>query len=227
MEQVGLRVPRIDSQRLVELPPGSRPIPVVELRDEPQRGVDLHERAVERSGAQGGRLCLGKNVVGRNVAPHRAVTVRVTQARPGQRIRGVLVYGALKVLLGLPEAGRVTLREEIATLKVEIVGLLARGGALHQRATRCARKPDAQRSHDRPCDLVLDGEHVSSIAIILVRPEMVAGRGVDELGAHPQLRSCPPDAALQYVADVELAPDLPDVDRLPLEAEGRGAGGHA
>src|SRR5207253_9812397 len=55
---------------------------------------------------------------------------------------------------------------------------------------------------------------------------MVAGRCVDELSADAQSRSRPADASLQHVADVELVPDLPDVDLLSLEAEGRGASGH-
>ena len=220
---MGLRVPRIDSQRLVELPPGSRPIPVVELRDEPQRGVDLHERAVERSGAQGGRLCLGKNVVGRNVAPHRAVTVRVTQARPGQRIRGVLVYGALKVLLGLSEAGRVTLREEIATLKVEIVGLRAHGSVLRQGGARGARKVHAERRDDRPRDFVLDDEHVPvpGVAIVFFGPNLVPPRHVDELRADPSPVSPHPDAPVQHIENVELPPDLFRDDILPFETERR------
>src|SRR2546430_7642294 len=152
-------------------------------------------------------------------------TVLVTQARPGQRIRGVLVYGALKVLLGLSEAGRVTPREEVAALEIEVVGLGALGGALCQGGPRWAGKVHAQRRDDCPRDLILDGKDipVPRVPIILLRPDLVALRHVDELGADSSPGSSNPNAAVQYVAGMELPPDLLRGDILASEPDHPGS----
>src|SRR5262249_41394337 len=74
-------------------------------------------------------------------------------------------------------------------------------------------------------DLVLDGEDVRQLAVVRLRPEVVAVGDVDQLGADPQPVAGLADAALQDGADAELFADLADVLVAALEGEGGGAGG--
>ena len=60
-------------------------------------------------------------------------------------------------------------------------------------------------------DLVLDGEDVRGIAVEAIGPEMAAGLAVDQLRIDPYVVAGAPHAALQHVADTELAGDLADV----------------
>src|SRR5688572_26483948 len=57
-------------------------------------------------------------------------------------------------------------------------------------------------------NLVLDREYFARVAVIPLSPLVNSGRGIDELrtDAHPLIR--PANAALEYVADAELAGDL-------------------
>jgi hypothetical protein len=78
---------------------------------------------------------------------------------------------------------------------------------------------------DRPGHLVLDGEDVGEIAIVALRPELIAVGDADELGRDAQAAAGLLDAAIEHRGDGEGAPDLAGVGRLPLEAE-RGATRH-
>ena len=75
-------------------------------------------------------------------------------------------------------------------------------------------------------DLVLHGEDVSDLAVVLLRPSLIAVDDVDELRRNAQRRSGLSDATLENRADVQLATDLPDVDVLALEREGGTSGNH-
>ncbi len=90
-------------------------------------------------------------------------------------------------------------------------------GALEPRA------PDLRgfylRPHDRGDavgDAILELEHVLDTAIEILRPQMCAGRGVDELGGYPELAARPSKAALEHVANAELLRDLRTSTARPL-----------
>src|SRR2546425_11213281 len=103
------------------------------------------------------------------------------------------------------------------------MGLRVPGSALHKRATRWARKPDAQRPDDRPRDFVLHGEYipVPRVSVVFLRPNLVAPRHVDELRADPSPVSPHPHAPVQHIENVELPPDLFRDDTFPFETERR------
>src|SRR5207244_4052874 len=61
-------------------------------------------------------------------------------------------------------------------------------------------------------DAVLQVEHLGKRAVIALRPDVSACGGVDELARDAYLVAGAPDAALEGVADPELAADLLDVD---------------
>ena len=70
-------------------------------------------------------------------------------------------------------------------------------------------------------DLVLQLEHVVERTVELFRPQMRAGLGLDQLRGDAQPIAALADAALKHIARAELAPHLPDIDRLPFVNEAR------
>ena len=107
-------------------------------------------------------------------------------------------------------------RGHAAEIKVERVGIGLALGALRLGRDQLA----AQLVGDARDDLVLQVEKVAHRLVEPVRPDVVAGRPVDELGVDPHPAGAALDAALENIADVELAPDLPRLDRLALVGEG-------
>ena len=84
----------------------------------------------------------------------------------------------------------------------------------------------AQRVREAPNDLVLHVEEISKRLVEALRPKMTAGLGVDEL--HVDAHAIPPalNAALEDIADVQVAADGLHVERLALVGESRVAGDH-
>ncbi len=95
-------------------------------------------------------------------------------------------------------------------LQIQLVGLEVLGSASH-RAARFAHERRRQRGDDRRDDLILDLEHVRHLAVVAVRPDVVAIAGVRELRSDPKPRSRAPDAALENRRRSEVAADLPDI----------------
>ena len=77
---------------------------------------------------------------------------------------------------------------------------------------------------DRQRDLVLHCKYVGQITVVTLRPNVVAGLGVDELRGHANPLAAPAHAAFQHVAHAEFAPDLLHVDRIALVGEAGIAG---
>ena len=76
-------------------------------------------------------------------------------------------------------------------------------------------------SDDFPCDLVLQGKDVGQVAVVAVGPDVIAGRGVDQLGGDAHAIAALAHAALQHVTHAEFARDALYVDRLALVGERR------
>ena len=74
--------------------------------------------------------------------------------------------------------------------------------------------------------LVLKREDVGELAVVVLGPNMVAGRRVDQLGGDANAISGLAHAALQHVAHAEVAGDLGHVHGLALVCEGRIARDH-
>ncbi len=68
-------------------------------------------------------------------------------------------------------------------------------------------------------DLVLQIENVLEATVEAIRPEMRAGRGIDQLSGDPHAVRRLAHAALQHIADAELAADLLHVDAAALVGE--------
>ena len=80
-----------------------------------------------------------------------------------------------------------------------------------------ARRAARSSASGEPCDdFVLHVEQIGERLVEPLGPEMIARFGVDELHVDAHAVSAALDAALEDVADVQLAPDLLQIDGLPL-----------
>src|SRR5262249_18514129 len=116
---------------------------------------------------------------------------------------------------------KVGLPAQVIVISVEAPGRLALG-ALDLRLLQLRRnRADHASGH-----LILELENVLQRAVETVGPEMTAGGGIDELrrDSHAVCRLA--HAALEHVADAELATDLLDVYGMALVREARVAGDH-
>src|SRR6266568_8635242 len=94
---------------------------------------------------------------------------------------------------------------------------------------RLVRRPDAllriemrlDGGDDVPGNLILDGEDVAQLAVVPLRPDVLARRCVNELPRHADAPTHGPDAAFEDITDRQLQGDLPHVDGSPLVIEGR------
>ena len=78
-------------------------------------------------------------------------------------------------------------------------------------------RPD--RTDDLVGDVVLQLEDIGQLAIVSVRPQMHAVRGIDQLSGDAHPAGGLAHAALENVPDAELACDVANVDRFTLEGE--------
>ena len=68
-------------------------------------------------------------------------------------------------------------------------------------------------------DLVLHGKEVNQLAVVALRPEVLAVHGVHQLRRDPQLLPGLLDTPLQYIAHAQLLSDLLHFHRLALVGE--------
>src|SRR5215468_2660688 len=61
------------------------------------------------------------------------------------------------------------------------------------------------RGGNAPGDLVLEGKDIGQFTIVTIRPQVMAARGLDELGGDANTIGGPPHAAFEHVAHTELA----------------------
>src|SRR5215467_5065077 len=62
------------------------------------------------------------------------------------------------------------------------------------------------RGGNAPGDLVLDGKDIGQFAIVAIRPQVMACRGLDQLGGNADAIGGSPHAAFEHVAHAELTP---------------------
>jgi len=96
-------------------------------------------------------------------------------AAAGWLLRERTFHGVLEKLQRLAQRFAGAFVSEVTALQVEIVRfqISVRGLDAHQRAL--------QRRRDRACDLVLHREDAFQLAVVGVRPQMIAVAGVDQL----------------------------------------------
>src|SRR5262245_35550974 len=124
---------------------------------------------------------------------------------------------------------RADLRHLLARLEVQVVSVDFRACDGLDIARRLGESGD-RRAHlrdDGPRDLVLNGEDISQVAVVTVRPLVIAVPRLDELRRDANPVPGLPDRAFDDVRDVQELADLAEVLVLPLERERRRAAGDA
>ena len=117
-----------------------------------------------------------------------------------------------------------TLIEPSQTLKIEVHRVGGRG--LFRASRLGGDELGVQRAREPRDDFILHVEEIGQGLIEPLGPEMIARFGVDELHVDAHAVSAALNAALQHIADVQLAPDLLHVDGLALVGERRVARDH-
>src|SRR5262245_42524222 len=108
----------------------------------------------------------------------------------------------------------------VASLQVQLVRLLIVGTAFDG-GPGLARERWRDRLDDRFDDLVLDGEHVSHLAVVALGPDVIAVGDVDELSGDAQPVPGLADAAFEYGRDAQFLADVSNVDLASAEPERR------
>src|SRR5439155_21240278 len=88
------------------------------------------------------------------------------------------------------------------------------------------RDTECLRQATRDTEVVLGGRQRPMMDVDLLGPEMRTGARVDELRVDADRAAHPAYAALQHVADFQLAAELPGIDGLALERERSVPGNH-
>ena len=70
-------------------------------------------------------------------------------------------------------------------------------------------------------DFVLNREDVFEVAVVLFRPDMMAGFRIDQLSGHANPAACLANTAFDDISRAEYFADLPYVGRAAFEGEGR------
>jgi hypothetical protein len=135
-------------------------------------------------------------------------------------MRGVERYGLLEVTLGRLEIAWLAPQEQVPPQQVQVLG----GGGTRGVRMRRRREAYLEPLGHVDGDLALKLQHANKRAVVGARPQMGAGRGIDELNGDAQLVARAPHAALEHVGHVQLASDCSDIHRGRLEDEGRAAG---
>ena len=99
-----------------------------------------------------------------------------------------------------------TLIEPSHTLKIEVHRVGVRG--LFRASRLGGDELGVQRARQTRDDFVLHVEEIGERLVEPLGPEMIAGFGVDELHVDAHAVSAALNAALEDIADVQLAPDL-------------------
>ena len=117
-----------------------------------------------------------------------------------------------------------TLIEPSQALKIEVHRVGVRG--LFRASRLGGDELGVQRACQARDDFVLHVEEIGEGLIEPLGPEMIARFGVDELDIDAHAVSAALNAALEHIADVQLAPDRLHVERLALVGERGIAGDH-
>jgi hypothetical protein len=90
-------------------------------------------------------------------------------------------------------------------LEVERVRIGIGGGALFEPLLLVRRQAGAEGARDLHRDIALDGQQIRQLAIVLIGPERLLRRGVDQLRADADAAPFDADAAVHELRDTEIA----------------------
>src|SRR5262245_21374822 len=115
----------------------------------------------------------------------------------------------------------------IPALQIKIVSIeVFRGGLHHRFPGRADGEIFLQFRHDLQRYLILHLEDILQVAVIILRPDMIAIDRVDQLRGYPDAFAGSSHATLEYGGHAELVPDLSHVFLLAFKRKRRGACRH-
>ena len=157
-------------------------------------------------------------------AMHVEAAVALADAGQGAGEIRVELGGAAEHPSGQLVGGPDVLPQLLQPMEVKLVGLdVGRRWARH-RLLLGQQQLDLQCRDDAPGDVVLDGENVADGPIVALRPDLAAGRALDQAGGDADAVAGATHAALQRIADPQPGAGLGRVARALVGAEGRLAG---
>ena len=201
----------IDRERAPQMRFGAVPVPLEVIGHERLRVMDLRERLVERKGARdrGERLRAAR---GRGIPSVHAIDrIAIGESRIRERIVVIERNDLLEAPNGGQQVRGRSLVPAVASLEIQLVRLEILGRPLDG-GLRITDQRRRQCLDDRFHNLVLDVEHVGHLAVVAFGPDVEAVGDVGQLCGHAKAFPGAPHAAFQHRRDVQLAPDLADVD---------------
>src|SRR3954464_2158461 len=110
--------------------------------------MHLCQGAVVRESARSVLLRHWNVVGGQNEAENRLMAVRIAQSCKRRGVRRIMFDRTTKILLRLCKPGGIALLEEVAALKIELVGFRVLGGSLDSGGHRERRDVREQLPHN-------------------------------------------------------------------------------
>ncbi len=159
-------------------------------------------------------VCLGERCP-------RQREVRVELHRVLVHLRGGERCPLQKAELG---AVQVVVAAQVVVVRLQVIRrLITDSGRLVHRERRVERLGHSQR------DLALDGQQVvdAQLAVVGLGPQVLVALGIDQLQVDPHCLAGPLNAALEYVAGVQLPADLSQILRAVAIRHDRGAASDA
>src|SRR6187455_2213147 len=78
-------------------------------------------------------------------------------------------------------------------------------------------QPDSERFHNGSRDLILDGKQIPHVALISLRPYLIAIRHAYQLGGNPDSIARGANATFKHGGNTELAANISDIRVSALE----------
>lgn len=215
-------VARVQLDRPPVRPLRCREVPLVHQEVSGPSGVRLGQRRVQFQRPLHRPSHALSALLRRDVAVHAEGPVRVGQTGARRSVLRVGPDGAVEVIDSLGETTAVPLVEEVPPFQVERVGLEIFGRLPSQAFALRGGELRVHRARDPQREVRLDLEDVGQATFICFRPEMEAGRDVDELRGDTDPVTLLAHAPFQHGARAQRATDLADVPVHALEGEGGG-----
>ena len=214
----------IQGNRPLELPAGSRKVPVVVQLDQPQGTKSLGPRVIQRHRVLRRVAHLSERLAGRLLGEERAKVAGPRQQRPGgpePRLDGDRLPEILDRLDQGPACQRVAAEHE------GLVGVRVQAGRLGQPRARRRSEPGTDLLGHRGGDLGLQCQPILHPAVILARPQVRIALGFDELDGDAHAVALALHRSLDDGVHVKFAGDLGDGTDILAVACDRLEGDHA
>src|SRR5437588_8390350 len=99
----------------------------------------------------------------------------------------------------------------MATFQVQVISFKVVPITIQQRSPLASEQLDLQLIYYRQGDLILDSKDILEVAIVSLRPQMIAVFNADKLGGDPQTIAGLSNTSFENIRDVEPAPDFAHV----------------